>query len=458
MVGAVMASIISFSIQYIIMNESKATRQIAIMKEVISAETYNLGDAFFEHIVEKLNTALEADYTFIGTLAEDAKSVSTISLFGNGQLLENITYELAHTPCENVIGNSVCSYAKGITHLYPKDELLIQMGIEGYVGVPTFNSKKEPTGIIVALFKNAIEDTDLISTILMLFASRVGAELEHNMLYNDLKKLQKELANKNIELLKHQNQLEQLVSERTFELEKTIERLQSTRYQLIQAEKNASLGIMTAGVAHEINNPLNYILGGYTGLKSILKESGIDIQDVDLLLDSVKTGVERIDNIVSGLHQYSNTSEVLSTDCDIHEIIEHCLTILSGSLSNLIEIQTYYAPQNVVLKGNNGQLHQVFLNLLTNAAHAIEHAGQITIHTEVVDKYFQIQITDTGVGISSTDLPKVLDPFFTTKAPGKGTGLGLSIAYSIIQKHSGRLNINSTIGTGTTVTVSLPTL
>jgi signal transduction histidine kinase len=439
------------------MQTNNLDRQLNVIEQLINADSYNLGDAFFEHIVAKLNTALEADYTFIGTLDEGNKSVSTITLYGNGQLLDNFTYELAHTPCENVVGNSVCSYAKGITDLYPKDELLIQMGIEGYVGVPTFNSKREPTGIIVSLFKSPIEDTSLISTILMLFASRVSAELEHNLLYKDLKSLQTELAEKNAQLLAHQNHLEQLVAERTKELEDTVKHLQSTRFQLIQAEKNASLGVMTAGVAHEINNPLNYILGGYNGLKTLLVEPHSESEDVQTLLNSVKTGVERIDSIVSSLHQFSNTSETVLTDCDIHETIEHCLTILAGSFSNKVTIKKNFYENTLVTKGNNGQLHQVFLNLLTNAEQAITGKGTITISTKVIGQQIQVEIADDGIGIPKNVLPKIMDPFFTTKSPGKGTGLGLSIAYSIIEKHNGSLKITSSSDVGTTALVSLPT-
>lgn len=437
--------------------------QIQVMNEVINAESYNLGDAFFEFIVAKLNTALGADYTFIGTLDEGEKSVSTVTLYGDGQYLESFTYELAHTPCENVVGNNVCYYEKGITELFPKDELLIQMGIEGYVGVPTFNSKKEPTGIIVSLFKNAIEDTDLAKTILMLFATRVGAELEHNILYNNLNELQSELASKNAELILHQQHLEQLVSERTAELEKTIERLKNTKSRLIQAEKHASLGIMTAGVAHEINNPLNFIMGGYTGLKEILLEQySLDnaehSRDVQTLLNSVKSGVERIDKIVSSLHEFSNTSDNIVVECDIHEILDNCLSFLPTNIIQNCSIEKYYGTHSIKLTANSGQLHQVFLNILTNASQAINaNSGTIKIYTTSVTNGIEVRIKDNGVGISEINLPKIFDPFFTTKSPGKGTGLGLSIAYSLVQKHNGTLKINSEVNNGTEVTIMIPT-
>lgn len=177
----------------------KLRRQLELINEVVSKDTYNLGAEFFETIVEKLNQVLGADYTFVGRLSETGDQVETLALSGKNGLLENITYSLNATPCANVIGQKACTFRKGIRQLFPKDQLLIDLGIEAYVGIPLFDSNKSATGILVSLYKNEIEDSFAIESILMIFASRVSAELEHS-------KLQAELEN-------HKWQLELKVAE-----------------------------------------------------------------------------------------------------------------------------------------------------------------------------------------------------------------------------------------------------
>ena len=169
-----------------IIKSTKLERQLELINEVISYDMYNLGDQFFESIVIKLNEVLEADYTFVGKLSENKDKVETISMAGKNGLLDNMTYDLKYTPCENVVGKSVCTYSKNIRELFPEDKLLIDMEIEAYVGVPLFDSNKNPTGIIVCLYKNEIKDAYAIESILMIFASRASAELEHMKLYASL--------------------------------------------------------------------------------------------------------------------------------------------------------------------------------------------------------------------------------------------------------------------------------
>lgn len=160
-----------------------------ILQSVLSKRLYNLGDKFFEKIVEKLNNTIEADYTFVGKLS-NSKSIDTLVLYGNGQLLENMSYNLLDTPCEDVIGKTACCYPQEVTSLFPKDDLLIQMGIEGYIGVPLFNSQKKANGILVSLFKEPIKDPQLTEMILLTHATQAGAELQHQIIYEELKKAQ----------------------------------------------------------------------------------------------------------------------------------------------------------------------------------------------------------------------------------------------------------------------------
>lgn len=292
------------------------------------------------------------------------------------------------------------------------------------------------------------------------------------------KKTEKELAN-------HRNNLEKLVAERTNDLESTneeltavneelynkneivnqqkekleatITQLKEAHSKLLHAEKMASLGVLTAGVAHEINNPLNFILGGSTGLENILGEHEITKDPrIKTIIKSLKTGAERIAAIVKGLNQFSREKDVYDENCQIHSIIDNCLTILHNQYKNRIEVKKKYLEKTPVITGNVGKMHQVFLNIIQNAIHAIKEEGTITIKTKTDSNNLIVEISDTGTGISKGILNKITDPFFTTKDPGKGTGLGLSITYSIIQEHNGEIEFISEEGIGTTVKIVLP--
>ncbi|TLX71830.1 hypothetical protein E9993_19825 [Labilibacter sediminis] len=259
-----------------------------------------------------------------------------------------------------------------------------------------------------------------------------------------------------IELEKHKEQLERRVSERTTELQQTIHMLKETQAQLLQAEKMASLGVLTAGVSHEINNPLNYILGGYTGLVQYFRDNEVNDETVTVLLDSIKAGVDRSSKIVSGLNEFSRQKETFDEQCNIHEIMDNCLLMINNQLQNKIEVRKNYSNENPHIIGNIGKMHQVFLNIFTNAYQSIKDNGSITITTKTKEDMCYIEVSDTGIGIRKDDLPKVMDPFFTTKDPGMGTGLGLSITYSIVKEHGGNLEIESEQNKGTTVKISIP--
>ncbi len=287
------------------------------------------------------------------------------------------------------------------------------------------------------------------------------------------------------DLLRYQNQLELMVKERTDELQtvneelqatnedlydknetlhkqkeqltQALETLKNTQAQLVQAEKMASLGVLTAGVAHEINNPLNFIMGSYIGFENYFaKHKPENEQKVELLLRGIKTGVDRASAIVKGLNQFSRNTENYSEEYEIHSIVDNCLIILQSQTKDRIDIRKDYFPETIVMKGSVGKLHQVIINLLTNSIQAIEGKGTIRLQTQHDAKNIKLIVSDTGCGISQEILSKVTDPFFTTKAPNQGVGLGLSISYTIVKDHGGSLTFESEPGKGAKVILSLP--
>ena len=280
------------------------------------------------------------------------------------------------------------------------------------------------------------------------------------------------------ELEKYRNHLEQLVSERTMDLETANEKLKSTNQELdlqrkqlqdayndlqdaqnklIQAEKMASLGVLAAGIAHEINNPLNFINGGAYALETYIEDNLKEhVSQVAPMIEGIQVGVKRAAEIVTSLNLYSRKDDLPGSECNVHAIIDNCLVMLNNELKYKVQVIKEFTKNTVPVFGNEGRFHQVFLNILTNAIQAIPDIGTITITTKVKNKRCFVSISDNGCGISKELLPKITDPFFTTKDPGKGTGLGLSITYNILKEYDGTIEFESEVGKGTKVIITLP--
>lgn len=280
------------------------------------------------------------------------------------------------------------------------------------------------------------------------------------------------------------------------ELTQTLKALQQTQTQLIQGEKMAGLGQLVAGVAHEINNPINFISGNLTHIDTYtqnllslvrlyqahypipeaeieaqLEKIGLDfvMEDCPKLLDSMRMGTDRILHIVLSLRNFSRLDEAERKQVDLHEGIDSTLLILGHHLK-----ATSKRPQIEVIKHYGAlprvecypaQLNQVFLNILKNGIDALEASYQaqlqsqlrLEIHTEVSKNRAIVRIIDNGIGISEAVRPRIFDPFFTTKEPGQGTGLGLSISYQIVvQKHKGKLKCLPQVGQGTEFRIEIP--
>ncbi|MEH1775262.1 HAMP domain-containing sensor histidine kinase [Nostoc sp.] len=325
---------------------------------------------------------------------------------------------------------------------------------------------------------------------------------ELNTLSNSFNYMAGQLHESFTALEKSKEELEDRVEERTTELKKALEELQRTQFQVIQSEKMSSLGQLVAGVAHEINNPVNFIHGNLVHVEEYTQNllafvqlyqqynpnPAAEIQtlaeDIDLeflqedlpkMLSSMKVGTERIRQIVLSLRNFSRIDEAEFKSVDIHEGIDSTLMILQHRLKAKqeqpeIEVIKDYGAVPLV-ECYAGQLNQVFMNILVNAIDALEensakhtyqeiedNPNRIKIRTSVVNSiWVEVAIADNGVGISKEFQQRIFDPFFTTKPIGKGTGMGMSISYQIItEKHGGKLECFSNSGEGTEFIIQIP--
>lgn len=257
-------------------------------------------------------------------------------------------------------------------------------------------------------------------------------------------------------------------------MKKNFEELKLTQRQLVHSEKMASLGVIVSGVAHEINNPLSFVLSNVEMLnkyflffREIVERnyenvSGDEKDELDfimtdypLLLEETLTGVNRVKDIVSDLKTFSHADDKEKKFISVEQCIESSLKIATSEFKNKCKIQKFFSSTPEVYC-YPGQIVQVFTNLLVNAAHAIEEYGTIYITTYEQDGFVVAKVRDEGVGISEENLKNIFTPFFTTKKIGTGTGLGLSITYGIVKKHCGEIEVVSREHVGTEFVVKLP--
>ncbi len=292
---------------------------------------------------------------------------------------------------------------------------------------------------------------------------------------------------KNARIFQELNVLTKKISTQRDELQDAYSQLRDVKALAFQQEKMTSIGQLAGGVAHEINSPLGFIssnlgtLGKYLGRirefievqTDCLVECGIPqlrerveecstrlkirhiLADSGQLISESRTGAERVHKIIRELIQFAGADGDTPTNADINNCLDQTIIMVRNCLTPSMKIRRNFGVIPPTLCYPQ-QLNQLFMNLLTNAIHALGDGGEITVTTLLEDETICAQIADTGCGIPETNLPRIFDPFFTTREVGKGTGLGLSLAYDIVKKHRGEILVTSREGAGSTFTVKLP--
>jgi signal transduction histidine kinase len=332
------------------------------------------------------------------------------------------------------------------------------------------------------------EHTMFLASILVLI---LVAALTINVVFNyrKQKKITSVIQLQNTEIQNQNRTLEnqkEEIQRQNENLESTLKELEFTQDQLIHSEKMSSIGLLTAGLAHEINNPVNFIQSGTEALSdniNLLNEvlalyeqstpanfaeqlnriqqlkARINFDevktDIPVLLKTIGNGASRTATIVAGLQHFSRKGKEDIVEAPVADIIEDTLLLIHGELRDRIAIEKHFEA-GLTIACRMGEMGQVFMNILMNAIQAIQGPGTIQITTERADSKAKITIRDSGPGIKPENMSKVFDPFFTTKDVGKGTGLGLSITHGIIETLGGKISVKSIPGQGATFTILMP--
>jgi len=231
-----------------------------------------------------------------------------------------------------------------------------------------------------------------------------------------------------------------------------VEELKNKEAQVIQSEKMATVGKLAAGIAHQINNPLANII-----LYSQIHREDVKDQETKKVLEIIEEEATLASRVVQGLLDFSRQREFKNEVTQVNEVIRKMLNILKPQLQyKNIKLELDLDEKLPEIKGDSAKLLDAFINIATNAIDAMDEGGKLTIRTRRSDGEVVVEISDTGTGIPEEHLGRIFDPFFTTKEVGKGTGLGLYITYSIIEKHGGRIDVESSLGRGTTFRIYLP--
>jgi two-component system NtrC family sensor kinase len=349
-------------------------------------------------------------------------------------------------------------------------------------------------------------DTSAPDDDLRLENARLRRELDARQRVIDtlIKRVSATQATSSLQLTSHNAELAKIVERKTaqidaqrVQLEDAFDRLQRTQAELVQEQKLTAIGQLAAGVAHEINTPAQYVSDNTTFLRSAMArllgaldaalavvraaragtvemalveaaERAVVRGRIDYLreqipkaIDQSLDGIERISSIVGAMKSFSHPSDGILTPINLNEAIQATITVARNEWKYVAEMATELSPDLPDVMCLRDELNQVVLNLVVNAAHAIESRGAglgvITVSTRTDGEWVEIRVADTGCGIPEQHRSRVFEPFFTTKAVGKGTGQGLHIAYQVVvEKHRGTINFETQVGVGTTFIVRLP--
>jgi PAS domain S-box-containing protein len=377
------------------------------MEEAVSTLVQVRADSsenFFTSMACQLAKCLNADGTLIGELIEGEKDkVRTLAVCNQGVIADNFTYDLADTPCEGVLGQGVCSYISGATEMFPKDVLLKELNVEGYVGAPLRDSEGRVIGIMVAVYRRPLTDAKFAEAILQLFSTRTAAEIKR----------------KRAEQLLHEAQT-----------------------KLAHVTRVLAMGELVTSIAHEVTQPLTAIMMTSNFVLRQTQDGTVNSRAVHQAISEVAEDATRISDIISRIRTLVKKDALDRAELNINYVIQEATVIVRHEAAqNEVHMRLDLASNLPGVLGDRVQLQQVLINLAINGIDAMRTVGdrprELVIKSAEHAECVLIEVQDSGIGLSSDRFDRIFEPFFTTKP--QGIGMGLSISRSIIESHGGRL-------------------
>ncbi len=385
-----------------------------------------MGVECLDRIIEGLCAWLGADYGLIGTLVDG--QVQTLSFYRQGEKQEDFSYPLAGTPCEVIAREGYKSYPKDLRRIFPEDKDLEKMGVESCVGIVLRDGQQKVLGVLNIFSTQEMLATERLPEIMEIVAVKAAAEIE---------RFREEEERRGLEA------------------------------QLRQAQKMEAIGTLAGGIAHDFNNILAAILG-YTELA---KQAMIPESEPDHCLAEVLKATYRAKDLVQQILAFSRKSEQEMQPLRIQSVVKEALKLLRASIPSSIDIQQRIDSDCHPILADPTRIHQIILNLCTNASHAMEAKGgtlsvlldNIALGEEAAraqglaaGDYVLLVVSDTGHGMGKEVMDHIFEPYFTTKEQGKGAGMGLAIVHGLVKSFGGMISVASTIGQGTTFRVFFP--
>jgi signal transduction histidine kinase len=422
-----------------VLEQNIAERQRAekLLRHVASAVS-GTGKVFFETLVQSLVEGLDADYGFVAELLPNNRErVRTMGAFACGKLVDDFEYDLANTPCENVVGKQLCLYRNGVQALFPKDHLLVEMGVQGYAGTPLFEARGRALGLLVVLYRRPLEQPELVASMLRIFAARAAAELERLRASEALARTNQALRGRSAEL----TQANQDLRDATAEL----------------ARSNAELQQFAYVASHDLQEPLRAVAGCIQLLEERLRNQ-LDARG-DELIGHVVDGATRMQTLIDDLLMLSRvgTRPRAFTPTDMGAVLEEVRSNLAVALEESgASLTSGILP---TITADPPQMIQLLQNLIGNA---VKFRGEqppvIRVGAERKDTSWVFSVADNGIGVEPQYFERIFLLFqrLHTRRNYPGTGIGLAICKKIVERHGGRIWVESTPGQGATFFFTIP--
>ena len=398
-------------------SEGKYRKLFQQLRSIVEGTSSRSSKEYFKMLTKYLAHSLDVRYAFIGKLVAET-DVETLAVWANEDFAENFTYSLKNTPCENLVGQTLCCYPKGVQEAFPKDDLLKEMAVESYLGLPLFDSAHKPMGVLSVMHNNPILNQENAKIIMSIFASQAESEMERKADEKRLKTSAKELE-----------------------------------------RSNKELEVFTSIASHDLSEPLRKIITFGERLKEEtgdLSERGSDC------IERMQKASRRMQLLIDDLLKLSkvNAKRFQFKTVNMNKIVKE----VTGDLeARIVETKAVVSYENLpTIQADPLQIRQLFQNLIGNSLKYHKDSVPPEVHVEYEktgDGFLKISVKDNGIGFDEKYTKKIFLPFerLHGKSAYEGTGMGLAICKKIVDRHNGTITVKSTLGLGSTFIVTFPT-